>query len=131
MKIRVYYEDTDCGNVVYYANYLKYFERSRTEFLRERGLDLAEFHKKGFVFAVTETSLKYRRSAYYNDLLDVESKLIDVSSVLLNFETTVCNQHGELLVHGTAKLACISAETGHATRIPQEMSAVLKAEANV
>jgi len=52
MHIRVYYEDTDCGNVVYYANYLRFLERSRTELLREQGIDLAELHKRGILFVV-------------------------------------------------------------------------------
>ena len=125
MKIRVYYEDTDCGNVVYYANYLRYFERSRTEFLRDRGLDLADFHKKGLVFAVTEASLKYRKSAFYNDLLDVETTIKEVTSVRMTFETKVFNQHGDLLTIGDAKLVGISTATGRACRLPEEMIAAL------
>lgn len=121
MKIRVYYEDTDCGNVVYYANYLKYMERGRTEYLRERGHDLHYFHEKGYIFAISEVNAKYRRSARYNDLLDVETKLVDKSSLTLTFESKVYNQKGELLMAGSAKMVCIDVKTGKACKGPEEM----------
>ena len=120
MKIRVYYEDTDCGNVVYYANYLRYMERSRTEYLRERGVDLSIYQRQGILFAVTEAHIKYRRPARYNDLLDVESAIVDIASVMVTFETTIRNEKAETLVTGTVRLACMNAQ-GRACRIPQEV----------
>jgi len=121
MKIRVYYEDTDCGSVVYYANYLRFMERSRTEFLREKGIELDEFHKKGIIFAVTEVQVKYRQPARYNDLLEVESKLIEQSSSMLLFETKIYNQHDILLTVGIAKIVSVSTETGKACKLPEIM----------
>ncbi|MBD3343647.1 MAG: YbgC/FadM family acyl-CoA thioesterase [Chitinivibrionales bacterium] len=121
VKIRVYYEDTDCGNVVYYANYLKYMERSRTELLRERGIELAHFHQKGYLFAVVEAHVKYRAPARYNDLLDVDSTVIDMSSVSLTFKTIIKNQNGDVLTTGRIKLACLNRD-GKATRIPDEIA---------
>ncbi|MBD3321432.1 MAG: YbgC/FadM family acyl-CoA thioesterase [Chitinivibrionales bacterium] len=121
MKIRVYYEDTDCGNVVYYANYLKYMERSRTELLRENGIELAELHKKGLIFAVVEAHVKYRAPARYNDLLDVESRVTEMSTVSLTFHTTIKNRAGHLLVTGDIKLACLNSNN-KAIRIPDEIS---------
>lgn len=127
MQLRVYYEDTDCGNVVYYANYLRYMERSRTEFLRERGIDLAEYHEKGYLFAVTEATIKYKAPARYNDLLEVTSIITEVTPVTMLFSTTVCRaSDGLLLVKGDVRVACITAE-GRATRIPREMRAKLPA----
>ncbi|MFP4416942.1 MAG: YbgC/FadM family acyl-CoA thioesterase [Fibrobacterota bacterium] len=123
MQIRVYYEDTDCGSVVYYANYLKYMERSRTEYLRDRGVDLAEFHQQGLMFAVIEAHVKYRRPARYNDLLEVESTITDKTSVSMTFETKIFNQKGDHLVTGTVTLACISTE-GKARRLPEEVKNV-------
>ncbi len=120
MKIRVYYEDTDFGGVVYYANYLRYMERSRTEYLRERGVDLLEYHKNGFLFAVIEAHLKYHRPAKYNDLLDVQSRITDQTSVTFTFETAIDNESHERLVTGAVKLACISTD-GKARRIPKEV----------
>jgi acyl-CoA thioester hydrolase len=124
MKIRVYYEDTDCGNVVYYANYLRYMERSRTEYLRERGIDLCAYQAKGLLFAVVEANVKYRRPAKYNDLLEVESRVTETTSVSITFETLIDNQSRERLVEGLVKLVCISAE-GKARRIPAEILAVV------
>ena len=62
MEIRVYYEDTDAGAIVYYANYLKYFERGRTEYLRDRGFSVGELHKRGFVFPVVYLEIKIGRA---------------------------------------------------------------------
>jgi acyl-CoA thioester hydrolase len=69
MEIIVYYEDTDCGGVVYYANYLKYFERARTQFFLDRNMSLAEYQKKGVLFTVVSAAVNYRSPAFYGDLL--------------------------------------------------------------
>ena len=128
MKIRVYYEDTDCGNVVYYANYLKYMERGRTEFLRERGISLSDYHKQGYVFAVTDVTAKYRRPAQYNDLLDMETKITEVTSIAIGFETSIYRGKGELLFTGTSKIVCVDAKTGRAVMGPKDMFEPLKEE---
>ncbi|MBD3391792.1 MAG: YbgC/FadM family acyl-CoA thioesterase [Chitinivibrionales bacterium] len=125
MKIRVYYEDTDFGGVVYYANYLRYMERSRTEYLRERGVDLLDYHTRGFLFAVVEANIKYRKPARYNDLLEVRSAIADCTAVSMTFDTTIENAAHDLLVRGAVKLACISTD-GKARRIPREILEVLK-----
>jgi acyl-CoA thioester hydrolase len=124
MKLRIYYEDTDCGNVVYYANYLRYMERSRTEYLRDRGIDLSVYQKQGLLFAVVEANIKYRAPARYNDLIDVESTVKEATSVSMLFETLICNERGQLLVSGLVKLACVNSQ-GRATRIPQEVREAL------
>ncbi len=126
MKIRVYYEDTDCGNVVYYANYLKYMERGRTECLRERGINLADFHDQGILFAVAEVNIKYRKSARYNDLLEMETTITELTSIMILFETTFYNQKGERLANSSAKMVCIDAETMKACKIPSEISESLQ-----
>lgn len=128
MKIRVYYEDTDCGNVVYYANYLKYMERGRTEYLRERGISLSDYHEQGYVFAVTDVTAKYRRPAQYNDLLEMETKITEVTSIAIIFETSLYRGKGELLFTGTAKIVCVDAKTGRATMGPKEMFEPLREE---
>jgi acyl-CoA thioester hydrolase len=125
MQIRVYYEDTDCGNVVYYANYLKYMERSRTEYLRERGIELLEYHEKGYLFAVVDVHVKYRRGARYNDLLEVDSVLKDLSSLALTFASTIRDLNGTLLVTGDVRLVCIG-PNGKASRIPREIVEALE-----
>jgi len=121
MKVRIYYEDTDCGNVVYYANYLKYMERSRTEFLREKGLNLASLQKEGYLFVVVEAHMKFKASARYDDLLDVESAIKEINPVSLTFHTTIRNESGKLLVTGDVKLACTNSE-GKICRMPREIA---------
>jgi acyl-CoA thioester hydrolase len=120
MKIRVYYEDTDCGNVVYYANYLKYMERGRTELMRERGVTFARYHKEGLMFVVAEASLKYHAPAVYDDLLDMETRAAAVSPVSIVFQTTIRNEKGFHLVTGEVKVACVNRE-GKVRRIPAEI----------
>jgi len=117
MKIRVYYEDTDCAQVVYYANYLKYMERSRTECMRDKGLDIIEFQKLGCHFVVVDAHVKYRSPARYNDLLDVDTVIEDFSSATITFTTTVKNESGKLLAKGEVKAAFVNAD-GRAERIP-------------
>ena len=123
MKIRIYYEDTDCGNVVYYANYLKYMERSRTELLRERGINLSLLQKEGYLFIVSEVHIKYKASAKYDDLLDVDSIIKSISFASITFSTTVKNPSGKLLVTGDVKLAFINRE-GKICRIPEEIASI-------
>lgn len=125
MKIRVYYEDTDCANVVYYANYLKYMERSRTEFMREKGVDLVFYQKQGYHFAIVEAHIKYKASAKYNDLLDLETIVTENSAATILFSTTIRNESGQLLVKGEVKAAFITPQ-GHAGRIPAEVVEALR-----
>jgi acyl-CoA thioester hydrolase len=127
MEIRVYYEDTDCGNVVYYANYLKYMERSRTEFLRKRGVDLAAYHEKGFLFTVAEAHVRYKAPAKYNDLLSAESfvKETGASSIIMATEIKRAGD-GTLLTEGEVRLVCVKLD-GRPTRMPEEIKTALTA----
>jgi acyl-CoA thioester hydrolase len=121
MQIRVYYEDTDCGNVVYYANYLRFMERSRTELLRERGIELTDYLKRGILFVVTEAHAFYRSPAKYNDLLEVESTVDNITAGSMIFHT-VMRRSGEetVLVKGEVRVACVN-EAGRPVRIPEEV----------
>jgi acyl-CoA thioester hydrolase len=125
MQIRVYYEDTDCGNVVYYANYLKYMERSRTELLRGRGLDFAEYHAGGLLFAVTEAQIRYYAPARYNDLLEADSSIVEITPTTILFATDIRRSGEEkLLATGNVRVACITT-AGKLARIPEKMKAAL------
>jgi acyl-CoA thioester hydrolase len=124
MKIRVYYEDTDCGNVVYYANYLKYMERGRTEFMRERGISLGDYHKQGFLFVVAEAHVKYHASAYYDDLLDLNTQIKEISYTSITFFTEIKNEKNIQLVTGEVKVACVNKE-GKIRRLPQKIVDIL------
>jgi len=120
MKIRIYYEDTDCGNVVYYANYLKYMERSRTELLREMGIDVSHYHRKGIVFVVAEAHVKYKAPAKYDDLIEIITTIKELTPVTIVFDSTICKDDGMLLVEAKIRVACITTQ-GKPCRIPREI----------
>ena len=125
MPIRIYYEDTDCGGMVYYANYLRYFERGRTEFLRERGVSLAEFHDRGQVFVVTRVSVQYLSPCRYGDLLLLDTRVSGDSGATITFEYSVRKEgHDGEAVRGTVVLACVGRDN-RPVRIPEEVKAAL------
>ena len=108
LKIRMYYEDTDCGGVVYYANYLRYVERARTEFLESKGVDLKKLMAEGVYFVVAEAALKYLSPGRYGDILAIETTVDRVGPASIVFRHTIsrdlCN---EKLVEATVKLGCV------------------------
>ena len=120
LQIRIYYEDTDCGNVVYYANYLRYMERGRTEIMRDIGFEPARLHKLDTLFVVVEARLKYHHSARYNDLLDLTTSIAGHSPVAITFHYEISNQHGVLCVSGETKVACVTC-AGKIKRIPKDI----------
>jgi len=99
-------------------------ERSRTELLRDHGIELCEYRKQGILFAVVEAHVKYRRPAKYNDLLDIESTVSDLSSIKITFKTEIRKEE-ELLVRGTVVVACVSADS-RARRIPDKVIGILE-----
>lgn len=128
MEIRVYYEDTDAGAIVYYANYLKYFERGRTEYLRDRGFSVAELHRRGFVFPVVYLEINYRAPAVHDDLLKVETDVLEIKKSSFTFAQRVLRaSDGKLLVEGKVKLACVSPEM-KPKRLPEEIIQAIKME---
>ncbi len=108
MTYRVPYADTDQMSVVYYANYLTYFERSRTEMLRDAGLPYKELEQHGLFLPVAEAVCKYRASATYDNLLTFRSYFKEARGVRLTIATEVWNED-KLLVEGYVVLACIGA----------------------
>jgi acyl-CoA thioester hydrolase len=128
LKIRIYYEDTDSGGVVYYANYLRYLERARTEYLRERGVSLTELIAKGMLFVVSRVDLSYRSPARYDDLLTVRSRLSVSGSASVEFSHAVTSgQSGRVVADGTVTLVCVG-ENGKPRRLPEEVRRIAAAE---
>ncbi len=123
--VRVYYEDTDLAGVVYYANYLKFLERGRTEALRAVGVDQAALQRAGLVFVVTRVEIDYRRPARFDDLLTVETRLLRLGGASIEMAQSV--SRGEtLLAPAKVKLACMALE-GRAVPIPDAVRAALSA----
>ena len=119
--VRVYYEDTDSGGVVYYANYLSFMERARTEWLRALGFEQdCLIREQGIVFAVRSANVEYLRPARFNDLLIVVSDLQHRGRASLTFNHTIIRQHeaSQPCCIGEVKIACINADTFRPQPIP-------------
>lgn len=120
-RIDIYYEDTDCGGVVYYANYLRYFERARTRMLLDMGVDPAEWMKRGVVFAVARADIRYKGPAEYGDALTVETEITNVRAAGITFGYTIKKEGGDrTIVTGSTELACVN-ERMRPMRIPDEI----------
>jgi acyl-CoA thioester hydrolase len=124
---RVIYGDTDQMGVVYYANFLHWFERGRSEFLRQIGLPYSTIEKAGYYFPVADVICHYAQSACYDDVVRIETELTDVRRVSLLFSYRITRQTDNcLLATGSTKHACID-RAGQVTRIPQMLEAALSA----
>lgn len=121
IAVRVYIEDTDAGGIVFYANYLKFFERGRTEFFRARGFELRKGLVENINYVVHSLNIKYQRSAYLDDLLTITTELQDVGKTFLVFNQQAKNQSNELLVSAEVKIACLHFDTGKPRRLPQTL----------
>lgn len=120
LPVRVYYEDTDTGGVVYYANYLKFAERARTEMLRLAGFEQeALFAEHGLAFVVRSCEIDYRLPARLDDLLEVHSTMLDVKAASMRTEQII-RRDGHDLVRLKLRVACLNRE-GRPTRIPAEI----------
>ena len=125
--VRVYYEDTDAGGIVYYANYLKFFERARTEWLRQSGFNQEVLRQQGILFVVREVSAKYQQPARLDDELEVSVVVEKMGKASFNITQTVyrISADGEQpLVTGNVSIACISAE-GKPRAIPADIIAAV------
>ena len=126
MEIRIYYEDTDCGGVVYYGNYLKYFERARTEYLEERGLSITGLMKKGTVFVVVHAEVDYLSPARYGDRLVIETVVSDMTAASFTFSHVIREQESQrVVVEGSARLAATDGN-GKVKRLDKAIIAVVQ-----
>ena len=120
--LRVYWEDTDAGGVVFYANYLKFFERARTEWLRSLGHEQERLRvQTGAVFIVTDTRVRYLRPARLDDVLAVTVQVEHAGRAQMTIAQQAWRQlpHGEeLLAEGTIRIGCVDAGTFRPQRIP-------------
>ena len=121
--VRVYYEDTDSGGVVYYANYLKFMERARTEWLRSLGLEQDELiEKKSVIFAVRSVQVDYLAPARFNEQLTVTSTLVETGRASLVFEQIITKQDNEqILCKGLVKIASLNAQTFKPCPMPAQI----------
>jgi acyl-CoA thioester hydrolase len=126
LALRVYYEDTDAGGMVYYANYLKFAERARTEMLRLAGFDHGGIADRfGIAFVVRDCALSYKRPARLDDLLEVRSRFLEVGGAWLTAEQLICRETMEL-ARLDVRLACMTGG-GKPSRIPRDLRDALSA----
>jgi acyl-CoA thioester hydrolase len=126
MEVRIYYEDTDCGGIVYYANYLKYFERARTQYLEDRGLSVSELMKAGRVFVVVHAEVDYRAPARYGETLEVETIVSEMNPAAITFSHVVRERQSKRLVaEGEARLA-VTDGNGRVKRLDKQTMAALQ-----
>ena len=121
--VRVYYEDTDSGGVVYYANYLKFMERARTAWLRSLGFEQDRLlQQEGIAFAVRRVAIDFIHPARFNDALLVNSRIKQRRKVSLTFQHQIIRQQDEkLLVGGDVQVACIDLGSFRPTSIPHNI----------
>ncbi len=126
---RVIYGDTDQMGVVYYANYLRWFERGRSEFLRQLGLPYSTIEQAGFHFPVAEVACRYANSARYDDVIQIETELSELRRASLSFTYRVSRASDRcLLATGSTKHACVD-HSGRVARIPKILTAAIDAAA--
>lgn len=122
--LRVYYEDTDLAGIVYYANYLKFIERARTEWVRGLGVDQARMRaEEGIVFAVRRVEADYLRPAKFDDELVVETRTIAATGARIVLEQDILRL-GEKVFAAQVTLVCLT-EDGHPARLPLALRQVL------
>src|SRR4051812_30851107 len=118
--IRVYFEDTDAGGMVYYANYLKFAERARTEMLRSAGINHAAMvAQDGLMLVVRRCTAEFHRSARLDDALEIETRVSGVTGASILLDQAV-RRGSEVLVEMTVTIACVTKE-GRATRLPDRL----------
>ena len=124
-NVRVYWEDTDAGGIVFYANYLKFFERARTEWLRFLGVEQQALRERtGGMFVVSGTEVRYHRPARLDDLLLVTAQVVEAGRASMTIAQTAhrgTGPDGELLCEGSIRIGWIDAQTFRPQRIPAEV----------
>ncbi len=122
--VRVYYEDTDAGGVVYHSQYLNFMERARTEWLRAKGFEQDELAaREGLVFVVRRIEVDFRRAARFNDALYVTVELAERRRTNLTLEQAILREaDGELLIRGRVQVACVDSENFRPLRIPEQIA---------
>ena len=110
MKVRIYYHHTDCGKVVYYANYLKFLEEARTEYLEEKGILMQDLLREGINFVVRKQEIEYLKPVFYGERLEIKAKVLEVSNCKIIFDYDIRNQDNEVTTLAKTVLVCVDKE---------------------
>jgi acyl-CoA thioester hydrolase len=123
-KIRIRYKDTDRMGVVYYGNYLTFFEIGRAEYMRELGFPYSEMETRGYVLVVIEAAAKYHANVGYDSLITVRTAITDLRRVKVRFDYEVTSEDNNLLVNGHTIHACINSDN-KPVKIPADILGVM------
>ncbi len=125
LPVRVYYEDTDAGGVVYHASYLRFMERARTEWLRCLGMEQDTLAEQGIVFVVGNLDIAYRKPARFNEQIFVGTTIKTLAKASIIFQQSIWRQdkngNRELLTEGNVKVVCVANQTWRPAPIPTEI----------
>ena len=121
LPLKIYYEDTDAQGVVYYANYLKFFERARTEYLREIGYEQKNLMGQGAIFVVREVAIEFKKPAYLDQQIEVHTKIIKAGKVSFDFTQEVFTDEGNLLCSGIIRCGCLSLKNFKPKALPSKL----------
>jgi len=128
LPVRVYYQDTDAGGVVFHAQYFAFMERARTEFLNARGLDLAAFAQaRGILFLVHALEAKFHAPARLNEMVSVSAEVVKMGRASRVFRQRV-ERDGELLVEADVTLALVGRDRMKPVRMPEELARLLRTQ---
>ncbi|MAF76178.1 MAG: tol-pal system-associated acyl-CoA thioesterase [Idiomarinaceae bacterium] len=119
--IRVYYEDTDAGGIVYYANYLKFFERARTEWLRSLGYEQDTLMEQSVAFVVKRVEMHNHAPARFNQLLSIETQIVELKGASMTFKQVIKNTQDDQLVTAEIQVACVDLAKMKARRLPRTL----------
>ncbi|WP_299224345.1 thioesterase family protein [uncultured Psychroserpens sp.] len=119
IQFRVRYGETDQMGVVYHGNYAQYFEMGRTEWLRQMGFSYKKMEDEGVMLPVISLTINYKKSASYDDLIKVKTKLVKTPSVKIEFDYEILNENDEILTTGNSVLVFIDINKNRPTRCPQ------------
>lgn len=128
MKRRIYYYDTDCSGAVYHANYLKFLEEARSEFLEASGLTVKGLLDKGIGFAIRRQEVEYKLPAMYGDTLDIETSVKEYTPYRMVFSYKISNQNAKLVARAETDLVCVGRDL-RLLELPEEIKAALAAQA--
>jgi len=125
--IRIYYEDTDAGGVVYHSQYLNFLERARTEWLRSLGLEQTTLKRdQGVIFVVHQLNMDYKKPAFFNDVLEIQSFATKIAFASVEFEQKIYRDQTQL-ISAIVKVACVNAVHFNPVAIPMEIKAKMHA----
>jgi acyl-CoA thioester hydrolase len=127
-EVRIYFEDTDAGGIVYYANYLRYLERARSDYLRERGLTVRELQEQGYLIPVIRVEIDYLVPAVLDDLIRVDTAVLEITHATFTLSQKVVRvSDGKLLADSKVTLACLG-PGNKVRRLPKGLLAVIRNE---